>query len=304
MNLRDLHYLVAVAELNHFGKAAEACHVSQPTLSAQIKKLEEELGVSLLERTNKQVLLTDVGRQIVMKSQQILDSVDEMRELALQHKDPESGTFHLGIIPTLAPYLLPLVMNAIKERFPNLKVLLYELQTPDILKRLPAGKLDAALLALPVEHSALKSIPLFDEPFFAAVPYKHKLVKQKQVSPTDLVGNDVLLLEDGHCLRDQALDLCRKVGADEVEGFRATSLETLRQMVASGHGITIVPQLAIGSTPSRMKQIRYLPFVNPKPSRTIVISIRHSSHRHYLALELGKIVGSRIEAVVGNKLID
>ncbi len=301
MNFRDLHYLIAIAEFGHFGNAAEACHVSQPTLSTQIKKLEDELGVVLVERTNKQVLLTNIGQQIVAKSQQILSSVDEMRELASQHKDPEAGTLRLGIIPTLAPYLLPRAMKAIEERFPKLKVLLYELQTPDILKKLPAGKLDAALLALPVDHAALESTPVFDEPFFAAIPRKHKLAKLKQLALEDLVGNNILLLEDGHCLRDQALDLCRKVGADEAEGFRATSLETLRHMVASGNGITIIPELAIESSYSHSKRIRYIPFKDPIPFRTIVISTRRSSYRQHLAMELGKVISNSIAAVKDNK---
>ncbi|MBN1378549.1 MAG: LysR family transcriptional regulator [Gammaproteobacteria bacterium] len=300
MNLRDLSYLVAVAEFEHFGNAADACFVSQPTLSTQIKKLEEELGVTLIERTNKQVMLTDIGRQIVAKAQHILFSVDEMRELALQHKDPEAGTLRLGVIATLAPYLLPRVMTAIQERFPKLKILLYELQTPQIIEKLPAGKLDAALLALPVDHPALESTVLFEEPFFAAIPADHKLAKHKQLELKDLIGSEVLLLEDGHCLRNQALDLCRKVGAEEADGFRATSMETLRQMVASGTGITIVPALAIEHGGRSSNTIRYIPFVEPRPSRTIVISIRRSGYRQQLSLTLGKIISDNINAALAN----
>jgi LysR family hydrogen peroxide-inducible transcriptional activator len=300
MNLRDLRYLVAVAEYQHFGNAAEACFVSQPTLSTQVKKLEDELGITLIERTNKQVMLTDTGREIVAKARHILSTVDEMHELAQQHRDPEAGTLRLGVIPTLAPYLLPRVMGAIQERFPKLRILLYELQTPVILEKLPSGQLDAALLALPVNHAALESIPLFVEPFFAAIPRKHKLARYKQLEIRDLGGNDILLLEDGHCLRDQALDLCRKVGADEAEGFRATSLETLRQMVSSGAGITVVPQLAIEQGHSDAKRICYIPFKEPQPSRTIVISIRRSSYRHALAIELGNVISDRINTVLKN----
>lgn len=298
MNLRDLRYLVAVAEFNHFGHAADACFVSQPTLSTQIKKLESELGVTLIERTNKQVLLTDIGIQIVAKAHQILQSVDEMHEMALQSQDPGAGTLKLGIIPTLAPYLLPRVMNEVQERFPKLKISLYELQTLVILEQLPAGKLDAALLALPVDHDALDSIPLFNEPFFAAVPSKHKLARQKVLNLKDLFGNDILLLEDGHCLRDQALDLCRSVGADEKPGFRATSLETLRQMVSSGAGITIIPELAIEQDRSS-NRIRYIPFDAPQPTRTIALSFRRSSHRRQLAMELGETISNRAGNLLG-----
>jgi LysR family hydrogen peroxide-inducible transcriptional activator len=294
MNLRDLQYLVAVAEHKHFGRAADACFVSQPTLSTQIKKLEDELGITLIERTNKKLILTNTGRQIVAKAQQILTSVDELRDLATQSKDPEAGTLRLGVIPTLAPYILPRIMSTLKERFPKLQIFLYELQTPVILEQLPAGKLDAALLALPVDHGALHSIPLFEEPFLAAVPHQHKLAKHKQLDPTDLKDNQILLLEDGHCLREQALDLCQQAGADETPGFRATSMETLRQMVASGAGITIVPALAAESDHSSGKRIRYIPFNKPQPSRTIVISIRRSSHRQHLITELAKVISDSI----------
>ena len=294
MNLRDLRYLVAVAEYHHFGQAADACFVSQPTLSMQIKKLEGELGVTLIERTNKQVMLTETGQEIVTKARHILATVDEMHELALQYKDPEAGSLRLGVIPTLAPYLLPRVMGPIQERFPKLKILLYELQTPVILERLPSGQLDAALLALPVEHNALETIVLFEEPFYAAINCKHPLARHKHLNLKDLAGNEILLLEDGHCLRDQALDLCRRVGADEAEGFRATSLETLRQMVFSGAGMTIVPELAIEQNHSTDRRIRYIPFNPPRPSRTIVIAIRRSSHRKQVAQDLANVISNTI----------
>jgi LysR family hydrogen peroxide-inducible transcriptional activator len=301
MNLRDLRYLVAIAEYQHFGNAADACFVSQPTLSTQIKKLEQELGLILIERTNKQMMLTDTGREMVAKAKHILATVEEMRELAARHKDPEAGTLRLGIIPTLAPYLLPRIMGTVQERFPKLKILLYELQTPVILDKLPSGQLDAALLALPVDHTALESIPLFDEPFIAAIPHRHNLARYKKLEAKDLRGHNILLLEDGHCLRDQALDLCRKAGVDEVEGFRATSLETLRQMVASGAGITIVPQLAVAQDHSDAKRIRYIPFAEPQPSRTIVISFRRSSHRHYLAAELGTVIRNTVNGILNKR---
>lgn len=295
MNLRDLRYLIAVAELRHFGQAAEACFVSQPTLSTQIKKLEDELGVTLVERTNKQVLLTEIGEQIVAKAGHILHSVEEMRELALQHNDPEAGTFRLGIIPTLAPYLLPPVMSRIQERFPRLKILLYELQTAALLDKLPAGQLDAAVLALPVDHPRLEVHELFKEPFFAAVPAAHPLAQSRQVRLEDLINTEVLLLEDGHCLRDQTLDLCRQVGAAETEGFRATSLETLRQMVSSGSGVTFMPSLAIQPAEKLSDRIRYVPFRKPRPARTVALALRASNYRRQMILEIGEIIRREIE---------
>lgn len=300
MNLRDLQYLIAVAEHRHFGKAADACFVSQPTLSTQIKKLEEELNVTLIERNNKNVLLTDIGLQIINKAREIHNSVQDLRELAAQHNDPEAGNLRLGIIPTLAPYLLPHIVPHIKQEFPKLKLLLYELQTEDILSKLPNGELDAALLALPIDNPSLKNRVLFSEPFYAAVHSDHELARSRSVQLSELTPYQVLLLEDGHCLRDQSLDLCRKVGALEFEGFRATSLETLRQMVASGNGITFMPALATkqDSFYFQSKAIRYIPFEEPDPSRTIAICYRNSSYREDLIYGIGELIRASAESLM------
>ncbi len=290
MNLRDLKYLIAIAQHRHFGKAAKECFVSQPTLSTQIKKLEDELGVILIERNNKQVLLTDVGEQIIAKSRQILKNVDEVREIASQHKEPDAGRITLAAIPTLAPYLLPHIVPAIYGHLPKLQIMLYELQTAVSLQRLEDGELDAALLALPIEQSSLKYEPLFEEPFLAAAAPDKPLAKRKQLKLMDLAGEEILLLEDGHCLRDQALDLCNKIDAHEIAGFRATSLETLRQMIASGIGTTLIPQLATLVKTSDQNSVAYIPFEQPGPGREIVLAYRDTYHRIPILKKIAAII--------------
>jgi LysR family hydrogen peroxide-inducible transcriptional activator len=290
MNLRDLKYLIAIAQHRHFGKAAKECYVSQPTLSTQIKKLEDELGVMLIERNNKQVLLTDVGEQIIAKSRQILKNVDEVRAIAAQHKEPDAGRITLAAIPTLAPYLLPHIVPAIYRHLPKLQIMLYELQTAVSLQRLEDGELDAALLALPIEKSSLKYETLFEEPFLAAVAPDKPLAKRKQLKLLDLANEEILLLEDGHCLRDQALDLCNKIAAREIAGFRATSLETLRQMIASGIGTTLIPQLATQDKTSVQNSITYIPFEQPQPGREIVLAYRDTYHRIPVVKKIAAII--------------
>lgn len=279
MNLRDLKYLIAIAEYRHFGKAARECFVSQPTLSTQIKKLEDELGVILIERNNKQVLLTEVGEQIIAKARHILKNVDEVREIAAQYKDPDSGRISLAAIPTLAPYLLPHIVPAIRQQLPKLQIMLYELQTAHCVRRLENGELDAALLALPFQDGSLRHEPLFEEPFVAATAPANPLAKRKHLKLMDLAGEEILLLEEGHCLRDQALDLCSKIDAREIAGFRATSLETLRQMIVSGIGTTLIPKLATVDKISNQLSIRYIPFEEPAPGRRIVLAYRDTYHR-------------------------
>ena len=230
MNLRDLRYLVAVAEHRHFGRAAEACFVSQPTLSTQLKKLEEFLGVTLVERNNRQVMLTPVGESIVAQAERVLRESNQLVGIAEAHRDPYGGDFRLGIIPTIAPYLLPKVLGPLRKTFPNLRLQLTESQTAVLTTLLKGGELDAAILALPIDDDHIESALLYREPFFMAVSRQHGKAKKKSVSLTDLDGEDVLLLEDGHCLRDQALAVCNSNNAVENTNFRATSIETLRQI--------------------------------------------------------------------------
>lgn len=277
MNLRDLKYLVALADLRHFGKAADACFVSQPTLSTQIRKLEEELGVVLVERAPRKVMLTAAGQDVVQRARRIVADVDEMKEAARRSRDPESGALRLGVFPTLGPYLLPHVVPQLRERFPQLELLLTEEKSDVLLQRLREGRLDAALLALPLHDDQLHAEFLFEEPFLLAAPAGHPLAKQKSLSMDALGEETLLLLEDGHCLRDQALDVCRLAGAQEKSGFRATSLETLRQMVAAGVGVTLLPALSVQAPIVQPAGIRLVPFRKPAPSRRIALVWRKSS---------------------------
>ncbi len=277
MNLRDLRYLVSLAEHRHFGRAAEACHVSQPTLSTQVKKLEDELGVALVERAPRHVMLTPVGADIATRARRVLAEVDQMRETARRTRDPEAGTVRLGLFPTLGPYLLPHVVPRIRARFPRLELLLVEEKTEPLLAMLRDGKLDAAVLALPLQEDWLEAEFLFEEPFVLAVPDGHPLASQRDLCLSELGDQHLMLLEEGHCLRDHALEVCSLAGAGEKEGFRATSLETLRQMVAAGVGVTLLPMLAVKPPVSASENIRLLAFGNPPPSRSMALVWRKSS---------------------------
>jgi LysR family hydrogen peroxide-inducible transcriptional activator len=277
MNLRDLRYLVALAEHKHFGRAASASFVSQPTLSTQIRKLEEELGVALVERTSRKVFLTEVGREIAQRARDVLGEIEQIRAAAQRTRDPESGTVRLGIFPTLGPYLLPHVVPAIRERFPRLELLLTEEKTEVILRLLREGRLDAGILALPVHDDQLHQEFLFEEDFVLAVPEGHALAAKASLKLEDLAEQNLLLLEDGHCLRDQALEVCQLGGAMERSGFRATSLETLRQMVAAGVGITLLPSLAVKPPAASSANIHLVPFRGNPPSRRIAMVWRKSS---------------------------
>lgn len=292
MNLRDLQYLTAVAEHLHFGRAAEACHVSQPTLSMQIKKLEDTLGVQLIERTNKQVMLTAIGQEVVTRARRILAEVAQMKTAAESSRDPFAGTLRMGLFPTLAPYLLPSLMPLLHQHFPKLDLLLVEEKTPELIAQLEAGQLDCALLAMPVEADGLSAHRLFEEPFMLAVAPGHRLARRKSVKLEDIAQESVLLLEDGHCLRDQALAVCHKIGAGEAKNFRATSLETLRHMVAAGGAVTLMPEMA---TRTDDPAARYIPFAAPAPARTIGLYWRTTSARTPLFTAMGEAVARQYQ---------
>lgn len=277
MNLRSLEYLVALSEHRHFRKAAEACFVSQPTLSAQIRKLERELGVELVERNPGGVLMTPAGEEIVQRARRMLDDAESIRQIGRLHDDPEAGTVRLGIFPTLAAYVLPHVMPAIRQRFPRLQLMLVEEKSDDLLEQLDDGRLDAALLAAPTDAHGLHGSVLFDEDFVLAVPRGHRLAGHGAVPTTALADERILLLTEGHCLRDQALSVCHLVGANDHVGFRATSLETLRQMVASGAGITLLPRLSVSAPVPDSPDIDLVEIQDPRPSRRIAMYWRTSS---------------------------
>jgi LysR family hydrogen peroxide-inducible transcriptional activator len=269
LKLKDLRYLVAVADTRHFGQAAARCFVSQPTLSAQIKKLEDYLGVQLVERQPKQVTLTEAGEQIVARARRILEASDEVLALARSHRDPLAGKLRMALLPTIGPYLLPRVAREIRKALPRLELQLYEYQTAPMLEKLNAGQLDLGILALPVDMEGLEARQLYEEPFTLAVPAQHRLAKKKEVTAEDLHDETLLLLEDGHCLRNQALDVCSGVGVQEKQDFRATSLETLRQMVATGAGITLLPELASRNGYGTSRDLVLRPFADPQPRRYI-----------------------------------
>jgi LysR family transcriptional regulator, hydrogen peroxide-inducible genes activator len=294
VNLRDLQYLVAIADHRHFGRAAEACFVSQPTLSTQIKKLESELGVPLVERSPRNILLTAAGERVVAKARALLDHADDIVAIARQAQDPESGELRLGLFPTLAPYLLPHVVPVLHERFPRLELLLVEEKTEELLRQLRDGHLDAAVLALPVPEGPLHAEPLFTEDFVLAAPVGHPLAAADGPVPASVLGeHPVLLLEEGHCMRDQALSVCRLAGASERDGFRATSLETLRQMVTAGVGVTLLPTLATLPPVPPSPHVRLRPFAEPVPRRELGMLWRAASVRSDLLRSVAAVVRAR-----------
>lgn len=277
MNLKDLKYLVALAEHHHFGKAAESCFVSQPALSMQIKKLEEYLGVLLIERMNNKFIFTQVGEIIVGEARNILLRVDVLKELAHQAKDPFEGVLRIGIIPTLAPYLLPCIALKLNALYPKVIIHWVEGMTEDLINKLDQGLLDCALLATsPDENFIIQS--LFDEAFFLAVSLNHPFATRNAVKLSDLKNQTLLLLDDGHCLREQTLAVCYKAQASESTSYRATSLETLRYMVAAGAGVTLMPKLSCLQNTS----IQYLAFSSPAPARTISMVWRKSTAKTIL----------------------
>lgn len=258
MTLQDLRYVVALADHGHFGRAAAACDIGQPTLSTQIKKLEEELGVTLFERTTKSVCVTAIGQEIAARARQILTDVEAIVSVGRHISGPLAGAFSLGVIPTLGPYLLPWLVPALKEGYPDLRLAIREDLTASLLERLASYRLDAALLALPVPDDRVESLPLFDEPFWFAEPRGRKAANLKPMTEDELRGQRLLLLTEGHCLRDQALAICGMTARDADGDFRATSLETILQMVATGMGSTLVPALACSEIRARAVSTRPL----------------------------------------------
>jgi LysR family hydrogen peroxide-inducible transcriptional activator len=279
MNLKDLKYLVALADTGHFGKAAERTFVSQPTLSAQLKKLEDYLGVKLVERQPKNVQLTEVGREIVVRARRMLNEGDEIVALARNNTDPFAGKLKMALIPTIGPYLLPRVMPKFRKALPHLSLMLYEYQTESLVKRLRDGEIDFGIMALPAPQDGIESRALYEEDFTVALPNSHPLGAKSTIKVQDLKGHTLLLLEDGHCLRDQALEVCSRVDIREPEDFRATSLETLRQMVVAGLGITLLPEFAVESPFGSQRGLAVRRFANPAPSRTVGAVWRKSSTR-------------------------
>lgn len=276
MTLQELRYVVALADLGHFGQAAEACFVSQSTLSTGLKKLEEFLGITLFDRSLKRVTPTPIGREIIDSARLILQEAERIRELARLGQNPMDRTVQLGVIPTLGPYYLPHALTMVHKLHPRLRLLLREVMTPHLLEDLSEGRLDGGLLALPIDDPTLEVVPLFVEPFLAAVPAAHALARKREIRVEELAQAGLLLLEEGHCLRDQALEACRLEGLRSEE-IRATSLETLRQMVGMGLGVTLIPALAADSPKPTRRQVVLKHLAGTGASRTIGMVWRRRS---------------------------
>ncbi len=284
MTLTELRYIVAVAREKHFGRAAEACFVSQPTLSVAIKKLEEELDVKLFERGGAEVTVTPLGEEIVRQAQAVIEQAQAIKEIAKRGKDPLSGPLRLGIIYTIGPYLLPeLVKHAIANT-PQMPLMLQENFTVKLLEMLRTGELDCAIMAEPFPDTGLAIAPLYDEPFMIAMPKMHPLAKRKRISAEELKRETMLLLGTGHCFRDHVLEVCPEFARFSTDGegirksFEGSSLETIKHMVASGMGITVVPQLSVPREPQPL--VKYVPFDKPVPTRRVVLAWRRTFTRY------------------------
>ncbi|WP_439271531.1 LysR substrate-binding domain-containing protein [Pseudochrobactrum sp. HB0163] len=298
MNLRELEYLVALADQRNFHRAAALCHASQPTLSAQIRKLEQELGVTLFERASRGLILTQAGEAAVRRARKILQEITQLRDEAASFTQKGTKRLHLGVFPTLGPYLLPHVVPRFIRDFDETEILLTEEKSTLLLQRLIDGQIDAALLALPVDDLHITGRKLFSEPFRLAVPADHVLAGKKRLSPEALSGQRLMLLEEGHCLRDQALSLSRRYGAYEYDDFRGTSLETLRQMVIAGMGLTLMPQLACLNTGGG-NHMALLPLETTDFQREIGLFWRKSSHVSALMTKLADLIAAVAVELIG-----
>lgn len=289
ITLRQLHYLAALAEHRHFGRAAEACAVTQPALSMQIRDLEKYLGVDLVERRQGDAALTEVGLEIVQRGERILAASRDLEDYARHRRRLLTGRLVLGVIPTLAPYVLPRLLPALQRRHPDLRIELRETQTKALVEELIRGSLDAVMMALPVSEKEIEAIKLFDDAFLLAVPADDPRPETARVFAQDIDPRRLILLEEGHCLRDQALAYCSAQRRDGTVGLGATSLATVMQMVANGYGITLVPQVAI-DVEVRDERIKLLRFAPPAPGRLVGLAWRQTSPRKTDFLALGQII--------------
>lgn len=284
MTLTELRYIVAVARERHFGRAAEACFVSQPTLSVAIKKLEEELDVKIFERGAAEVSVTPLGEDIVRQAQSVIEQASAIKEIAKRGKDPLAGALRLGIIYTIGPYLLPELVRHTIERYPQMPLMLQENFTVKLLEMLRTGELDCAIMAEPFPDTGLAIAPLYDEPFMVAAPAGHPIAQRAEVTSQELKSETMLLLGTGHCFRDHVLEVCPEFArfSSDAEGirksFEGSSLETIKHMVASGMGITVVPALSVPKEPS--PHLRYVPFGAPVPTRRVVLAWRRTFTRY------------------------
>ena len=282
-SIKQLQYLTALAQTEHFGKAAQICNVTQSTLSAGIKELETVFGITLAERTKRSVIITPIGREIAERATKLIRDAQDMMALSAASDGPLTGRLQMGVIPTIAPYLLPQLLPLLRNSYPRLDLTLRETQTAVLVEEVLSGKLDVALLALPVNDNRLVEQPLFEDPFVLVIPASHPLVKQKQIDAKTLNQENLLLLEEGHCFRDQAIEFCSTSGLpDNMSQFStlgATSLATIAQMVSADFGITLLPQMALEQETAHNKKLAVRPFTPPQPSRTIGLIWRKNSPR-------------------------
>jgi LysR family transcriptional regulator, hydrogen peroxide-inducible genes activator len=283
MTLTELRYVVALAREKHFGRAADACFISQPTLSVSIKKLESELGMQIFERGGNEVSLTRVGEQIVRQAQLVLDEVGRIKEIADQGRDPLSGALRVGVVYTIGPYLLPRIMKHMIERYAQMPLILQENFTVRLIEMLRSGELDVAVLAEPFDSTGLSALPLYDEDFVVAVPKKHPLAARSSVASAELKDETMLLLGVGHCFRDQVLEVCPEAArfsansAGIQKTVEGSSLETIRHMVAEGLGVTLLPRMSVASEDDPL--LAFVPFDAPVPNRRVVLAWRRSFAR-------------------------
>jgi LysR family hydrogen peroxide-inducible transcriptional activator len=293
ITLKQLRYLSALAEHRHFGRAAEACSVTQPALSMQIRDIERQLGVQLVERRPGDVVLTHVGLEVAGRGEQVLAAVRDLVDFARHRSGVLTGRLTLGVIPTLAPYVLPRVLSVLQRCYPELQIELRETQTRVLLEELARGQLDAVMLALPLNHPDLETMGLFEDPFLLAVPATDDRFDARRVSPRDIENDRLILLEEGHCLRDQALAFCASDRAGGALGLGATSLATVMQMVANGYGVTLVPQIAV-DVEVRDERVKLLRFAPPQPGRTVGLAWRRTSPRKVDFIALGRLVAEAL----------
>jgi LysR family hydrogen peroxide-inducible transcriptional activator len=294
--LRQLRFLVAVVERRHFGAAAEECLVSQSALSAAIQELEELLGVKLLERTKRVVIPTAVGLDLADRAKSLLRAAEELVEAAHDARDPLSGALQLGVIPTIGPFLIPRIMPVLREAFPKLKIYIREEQSAPILTRLESGQADAAIIALPYPCEGLETMELSRDRFYVVFPPDHRLAGRKKIRAQNMAAEDLLLLEDGHCLREHALAACSLEGARRNSGFQGTSLHTLVQMAANGLGVTLVPEMAIDAGILRGLNLVAAPLEDDSPPRIIALAWRLSSSRKAMFRQLGEVLSGALKA--------
>ena len=303
LGFRDLQYLVAIAELGSFSRAAEACAITQPALSERIKRIESDLSVEIFERSKRGVKVTPVGQRVVLKARELLDGASHIDDIVSSAQQPLSGPFRVGIIVTLGPYLMPLILPRLRQHYPDLDLILQEGLTDSLLAALQSGSLDVVIAAAPLNASGIEQLELFHEPFILAIPIEHEMAKRKTVNAQDLCGEDMVLLHDGHCLSGQALDVCPTKQRHNHKRLHAMTLETLRCMVACGAGYTLLPSLAVGANPPLKKLIRYMELDGKQQyGRKIVLAWRQTFNRETDIAHLARLIRDCLPAELKQKI--